>query len=93
MLPYLLAGPVTSTYTARRYPFSILPFGVTAARAAVGGGHLHRIPKRKSVVVVLTPAMTSKFFSLAYSVMRCPHSVACRIMDFTQSHNPLFFSY
>ena len=32
-------GPVTSTYTARnteRYPFSILPFGVTAMRAAVG---------------------------------------------------------
>ena len=32
-------GPVTSTYTVRnteRYPFSILPFGVTAMRAAVG---------------------------------------------------------
>ena len=31
-------GPVTSTYTVRdteRYPFSILPFGVTAMRAAV----------------------------------------------------------
>ena len=31
MMAYL--GPVTSTYTARnteRYPFSILPFGVTA---------------------------------------------------------------
>ena len=32
-------GPVTSTYTVRnteRYPFSILPFGVTAMRVAVG---------------------------------------------------------
>ena len=31
-------GPVTSTYTVRnteRYPFNILPFGVTAMRAAV----------------------------------------------------------
>ena len=37
MMAYL--GPVTSTYTIRnteRYPFSILPFGVTAMRAAVG---------------------------------------------------------
>ena len=36
MMAYL--GPVTSIYTARnteRYPFSILPFGVTAMRAAV----------------------------------------------------------
>ena len=43
-LAYL--GPVTNTYTARnteRYLFSILPFGVTAMRAAVG--HLHREAK------------------------------------------------
>ena len=41
-------GPVTSTYTVRnteRYPLSILPFGVTAMRAAVGQavGHLHTV--------------------------------------------------
>ena len=37
-------GPVTSTYTVRnteRYPFSILPFGVTVMRAAVGRLHCH----------------------------------------------------
>ena len=47
-------GPVTSTYTVRnteRYPFSILPFGVTAMRAAVGRLHYCAIhPSHPSII-------------------------------------------